>query len=47
LLILLVIAAVVRSASSDAPIESDNAALASYVGLVLTLSLLGHAARPL
>jgi hypothetical protein len=38
---------VFRASGKDAPIEPDYAVLASYVGLVLTLSLLGHMAKPL
>ena len=35
-----------RAASKDAPQEPDVPVLASYVGLVLTLSLLGYLALP-
>lgn len=46
LLLLLVVAALVRAMSKDAPGEPDYPILASYVGLVLTLSLLGSMALP-
>jgi Zn-dependent protease len=47
LLVLLVLAAAFRAGGKDAPVEPDYAVLGSYVGLVLTLALVGYAAKPL
>jgi Zn-dependent protease len=47
LFLLLIIAAVVRAAGKDTPAERDYPVLATYVSLVLTLALLGYAAKPL
>jgi Zn-dependent protease len=47
LFLLLIIAAIVRALGKDTPAEADYPVLLTFVGLVLTLALLGYAATPL